>query len=78
MVKWYRTVREKTNNAVRTYLARTGGKKGELSRFVDEPVRRRVFDRTVREVKDRNADTDQKEILDLIDEETDAARAGRP
>jgi len=77
MIRWNLTVPERTDRAVRTYLARTGGRKGDLSRFVDEAVRRRVFDLTVREVKERNADADQREILELIDEETDAARSGR-
>lgn len=71
-------VSDKTDRAVRTFLARTGGKKGDLSRFVDEAVRRRVLDLTVREIKDRNARYDQQEILDLVDEEVNAARAGRP
>jgi len=78
MTRWNLSIPEKTDRAVRTYLARTGGKKGDLSRFVDEAVRRRVFDLTVREIKDRNAPYDQQEILDLIDEEVDAARADRP
>lgn len=78
MTRWNLVIPEKTDRAVRTYLARTGGKKGDLSRFVDDAVRRRVLDLTVRQVKDRNARYDQREILDLIDEEVDAARADRP
>ena len=77
MTRWNLTIPEKTHRAVRTFLARTGGKKGDLSRFVDEAVRRRVLDLTVREIKDRNARYEQQEILDLIDEEVDAARADR-
>lgn len=78
MTRWNLIIPEKTDRAVRIYLARTGGKKGDLSRFVDEAVRRRVLDLTVRQVKDRNARYDQQDILDLIDEEVDAARADRP
>ncbi len=78
MTRWNLVIPEKTDRAVRTYLARTGGKKGDLSRFVDEAVRRRVLDLTVRRIKDRNARYDQQEILDLIYEEVDAARADRP
>ena len=78
MARWNLSVSEETNRAVRTFLARNGGKKGDLSRFVDEAVRRRVFDLTVAQVKDRNAGHDQRELLDLIDEEVSAARAGRP
>ena len=75
MTRWNLSIPEKTDRAVRTFLARTGGRKGDLSRFVDEAVRRRVLDLTVREIKDRNARYDQQQILDLIDEEVDAARA---
>ena len=77
MTRWNLSISEETDRAVRTFLARTGGKKGDLSRFVDEAVRRRVLNLTVRQVKNRNAGSDQREILDLIDEEVDAARAGR-
>ena len=77
MTRWNLSIPEKTDRAVRTFLARNGGKKGDLSRFVDEAVRRRMLDLTVRQVKDRNARYNQQEILDLIDEEVDAASAGR-
>ena len=77
MTRWNLSISEETDRAVRTFLARNGGKKGDLSRFVDEAVRRRVFDLTVSQVKERNAELDQQEILDLIDDEVSAARAGR-
>lgn len=78
MTRWNLSIPDKTDRAVRTYLARTGGKKGDLSRFVEEAVRRRVLDLTVREIKERNAEREQQEILDLIGEEVDAVRADRP
>ena len=68
MTRWNLSISEETDRAVRTFLARNGGKKGDLSRFVDEAVRRRVLDLTVSKVKKRNADHDQREILDLIDD----------
>ena len=77
MTRWNIVIPESTDRAVRTLLARTGGKKGDLSRFVDAAVRQRVLDLTVSEIKDRNADLEQQEILDLIDTEVDAVRAGR-
>ena len=77
MTRWNLSIPEETDRAVRTFLARNGGKKGDLSRFVDEAVRRRMLEATVSRVKDRNALYDQGELLDLIDEEVDAARAGR-
>ena len=77
MTRWNLSIPEQTDRAVRTFLARTGGKKGDLSRFVDEAVHCHVLDLTVRQIKDRNAGQDQQATLDLIDEEVDAARAGR-
>ena len=77
MTRWSLSIPEDTDRAVRTFLARNGGKKGDLSRFVDEAVRRRMLDLTVSQIKDRNARYDPEEILELIDEEVDAARAGR-
>ena len=77
MTRWNLSVSEETDRIVRTFLARNGGKKGDLSRFVDEAVRRRVQDLTVEQVKDRNAAYDQQAILDLLDDEVAAGRAGR-
>ncbi len=77
MLRWNLSISEETDRAVRTFLARTGGKKSDLSRFVDEAMRRRVLDLTIQEIKDRNSRHDPQDILDLIDEEVDAARAGR-
>lgn len=77
MTRWSLSIPEETDRTVRLFLARNGGKKGDLSRLVDEAVRRYVFDVTVEQVKDRNAHRDQQELLDLIDAEVDAARAGR-
>lgn len=77
MTRWNLSIPEETDRAVRTYLARNGGKKGDLSRFVDEAVRQRVLDLTVVQVKERNAGFDQQTLLDLIDREVAAARAGR-
>ena len=77
MTRWNLSIPEETDRAVRTFLARNGGKKGDLSRFVDEAVRRRVLELTASRVKERNTRYDQRNLLDLIDEEVDAARTGR-
>ena len=77
MTQWNLSISDETDRVVRTFLARSGGRQDDLSRFVDDAVRRRVLDLTVRDVKDRNVRYDQQDLLDLIDEEVDAARAGR-
>ena len=77
MTQWNLSISDETDRVVRTFLARSGGRQDDLSRFVDDAVRRRVLDLTVRDVKDRNVRYDQQDLLDLIDEEVGAARAGR-
>ena len=77
MTRWSLSIPEETDRTIRLFLARNGGKKGDLSRLVDEAVRRYVFDLTADRIKERNAEHDQDELLKLIDDEVDAARAGR-
>lgn len=74
MTRWNLSISEETDRAVRSYLARKGLKKGDLSEFVNDAVRREVFDRVVRDIKERNADVDQDELIKLIDEAVEWAR----
>lgn len=56
-----------TDLALRTYLGSQGMKKGDLSKFIEDAVRWRLFDQTVTTIKNRNADTDPDALMDLID-----------
>ena len=67
-VRWSVVVREDTDRALRSYLAATGGRKGDLSRFVDEAVLARLFELAVDGVKERNRTYPQDEILAAIEE----------
>jgi hypothetical protein len=64
--RWSVVVPNDTDRALRTYLARKGTKKGDLSRFVDEAVLSRLFELTVDDVKVRNQEYDQEDILETI------------
>jgi len=78
MTRWNLSIPEETDRAVRSFLARIGrAKKGELSDFVNEAVRREIFIRTVREIKDRNENTDSKQMEALIEEALEWSRARR-
>lgn len=78
MTRWTLSIPDETDRAVRTYLARTGLKKGDLSKFVDKAVRRQVFALIVKDIKERNADADPGELQKLIDEAVEQTRARRP
>jgi hypothetical protein len=67
-VRWSVVVPESTDVALRTYLAGTGMKKGDISNFVDEAVQLHLADLVTEKVKSRNKQFDQNEILSSIEE----------
>jgi len=67
-IRWSIVVPEEVDRALRSYQARRGTKKGDLSRFVEEAVQARLFELTVEDVKQRNRPYSQEEILAAIDE----------
>ena len=66
-VRWNIKVSKETDLTLRTFLGSQGAKKGDLSKFIEEAVRWRVFHRTVQDIKARNADTDPDELQGIID-----------
>jgi len=73
--RWTVKVSKETDISLRSYLARQGMKKGDLSKFVENAVRKEVFAKTVAAIKRRNADVPDKELEAIIDEAVAAVRA---
>jgi hypothetical protein len=73
-VRWSVKVSKETDLTLRTFLGAQGMKKGDLSKFVEEAVRWRVFHCIVGDIKTRNAEIDPAELEHLI---TDAVREVR-
>jgi len=67
-VRWSIVIPEETDRALRTFLAKRGTKKGDISRFVEDAVQSRLFELTAESVKERNRPHDQDEILKAINE----------
>jgi hypothetical protein len=76
-VRWNIKVSKETDLTLRTFLGAQGAKKGDLSKFIEEAVRWRVFHRTVQDIRERNADTDPDELQRIIDETVSEVRAER-
>jgi hypothetical protein len=74
-VRWNIKVSKDTDLTLRTFLGARGMKKGDLSKFIEEAVRWRVFHRTVQDIKARNADADPDEIQRIVDEALGEIRA---
>lgn len=66
--RWNLVISENTNIAVRTFLAQRGFKKGDLSSFVEEAVRWRVFDQTLTQAREGFEPLAVPEAQNLLDE----------
>jgi len=66
-VRWNIKVSKDTDLTLRTYLGALGMKKGDLSKFIEEAVRWRIFNRTVQQIKARNAGADPDGLQALVD-----------
>lgn len=76
-VRWSIKVSKDTDLALRTFLGAQGMKKGDLSKFVEEAVNRRVLQCTVQDIWKRNANTDPDEMQRIVEEAATEVRAER-
>jgi phosphoserine phosphatase len=72
--RWTVSVSKDTDIAVRGFLARRGMTKGDLSNFIEQAVRWRVFDQTLAEARSKFADMPSDELETLIDEAVASTR----
>ncbi|MGB6686724.1 MAG: ribbon-helix-helix domain-containing protein [Terracidiphilus sp.] len=67
--RWNLVVSKETDIALRQFLASEGGgRKGDLSRFVEEAVKERIYDMTARAIKNENASKSPEEIEEIVEE----------
>src|SRR4029077_11750539 len=76
-VRWNIKVSKETDLTLRTFLGSQVMKKGALSKFIEEAVRWRLFNRAVQNIKARNADTDSHHLQRLVDGAVREVRAGK-
>ncbi|MFT4055746.1 MAG: ribbon-helix-helix domain-containing protein [Novosphingobium sp.] len=74
-VRWNIAVSPDTDQSVRMFLAaQGGGRKGDLSRFIEQAVRSYLFEQAVEHAKGAAVDMSETELTDLIDEAVQWAR----
>ena len=66
---------KEADHALRSFLGAQGMKKGDLSKFIEEAVRWRIFHQTVREAREAFADVSPDKLQKMIDEVVEDARA---
>lgn len=74
-VRWNIAVSPEVDQSVRMFIAaQGGGRKGDLSRFIEDAVRAYLLERAAEQAKAAAASVGEAELNDLIDEAVDWAR----
>jgi hypothetical protein len=66
---------KEADHALRTFLGAQGMKKGDLSKFIEEAVRWRIFHQTVRKSRAAFADVSPNELQKMIEDAVEEVRA---
>ncbi len=68
-IRWNIAVSSDTDQSVRMFLAsQGGGRKDDLSRFIEEAVRTYIFERTVEDAKAANANVSEADLTAIVNE----------
>jgi Ribbon-helix-helix domain len=72
--RWNLKVSQTLDTDLRTFLAERGGKKGDLSNFIEQAVARALLQETLRDVHSRNQDLSEADALALVEGELASLR----
>lgn len=74
-VRWNIAVSPETDQSLRMFLAgQGGGRKGDLSRFIEEAVRAHILELSAEQAKAANATVDEADFTSMVDEAIQWAR----
>lgn len=74
-IRWNIAVSQDTDQALRIFLAHQGsGRKGDLSRFVEEAVRTHILELTAEKAKIANVNINDDDLSAIIEEAIEWAR----
>lgn len=66
--RWTVSVRPETDAALRAFIGSRGGRKGDLSRFIEEAVLWRMLDQASEKAREGLSDLADDQVQQLIDE----------
>lgn len=74
-VRWNIAVSPDTDQSVRIYLAsQGGGRKGDLSRFIEEAVRAHLLELSAEQAKMANVNVSETDLMAIVSEAVQWAR----
>lgn len=75
MTRWNVAVSVDTDQSLRMFLAsRGGGRKGDLSRFIEDAVQAHILELSAEQAKAANANVREADITSMVDEAIQWAR----
>lgn len=74
LTRWTVSVPKAIDTSLRCFLAERGMKKGDISKFIVDAVKWRVFEQTLAEVREQAAAVPPDELQSIIDEALDSIR----
>ena len=75
MIRWNVAVSADTDQSLRIFLAsQGGGRKGDLSRFIEEAVKAHILELTAEQAKATNANLSEEALAPMIEESLQWAR----
>ena len=74
--RWTVKISRQTDRALRSFLDERGGKRGDMSRFIERAVNNELLRTTIREIQDQNAHLPGEAIQAMIDAACAEVRAG--
>lgn len=74
-IRWNVAVSADTDQSLRMFLAsQGGGRKGDLSRFIEEAVRAHILELTAEQAKAANASVNEADLTAMVNEAIQWAR----
>ncbi|BCB28107.1 hypothetical protein SKTS_29930 [Sulfurimicrobium lacus] len=68
-IRWNVAVSADTDQSLRMFLAsQGGGRKGDLSRFIEEAVRAHILELTAEQAKAANVNVSEADLASVVDE----------
>ena len=68
-IRWNVSVSAETDHSLRMFLAsQGGGRKGDVSRFIEEAVRAHILELSAEQAKAANAQLGEAEVTNAVDE----------
>ena len=77
MTRWNLSIPSDADRAIRSFLARKGWKKGDLSKFATKAMQREILRQTIVDLQSQNADVNEHEANHLAEEAVKWARSSK-